>query len=184
MKNNVIIKIVETDIELNQILNLQNLNHITNLTYDDKNKNGFLTVKHELQILKEMNHSTAQIIAVVNEVVVGYALTMLKEHSKLVPALVSMFQMFEKLSFNGNSLTDFYVMGQICIAKNYRGQKIFEKLYQMHKSLYSREFKICLTEVSVSNLRSMRAHEKIGFQKIHNYQDATENWNIMLWDWN
>lgn len=184
MKKNVIIKLVESDIELIQILNLQNLNHLDNLTNEEKKNNGFLTVKHEFHILQEMNLSTAQIIAVDNKLVVGYALAMLKKHSELVPSLVTMFQMFEKLSFNGQCLKDFYVMGQICISEDYRGQEIFEKMYGMHKSVYGKEFKRCLTEVSSSNLRSMRAHEKIGFQKTHNYQDATGNWNIMLWDWN
>ena len=59
----------------------------------------------------------------------------------------------------------------------------FENLYLKHKEAYSDKFEICLTEVSANNLRSMRAHEKVGFQTIHKYRDTTDDWNIILWSW-
>ncbi len=74
-------------------------------------------------------------------------------------------------------------MGQICISEAFRGQGIFEKLYLKHKEIYSGKFDICLTEVSVRNKRSMKAHERVGFQTIHTFKDKTDDWNILLWDW-
>lgn len=185
MSSTTIIKLAQTAQELEQILDLQETNLGRNLSDESKRNNGFVTVKHDLAVLKKMNAAAPQIIAKDGERVVGYALVMPKEFSAFVPVLVPMFEMFEKLSFQGKKLTDYsyYVMGQICVADTHRGTGIFEGLYHKHREAYSRQFEICLTEVSSRNTRSMRAHEKVGFQTIHNFDDQTDNWNIMLWDW-
>lgn len=182
---NLLVKLAETDEELEQILSLQNANYFQNLSVDDRNANGFVTVKHDIDLLKKMNIAAQQIIAVENEKVVAYALVMLREFAGMIPVLVPMFAMFEQLSFRGNPLNsyNYYVMGQICIADGYRGQGIFEMLYQKHKEVYAKKFELCLTEVSVSNARSMKAHERVGFNTIHTFQDGTDTWNILLWEY-
>jgi hypothetical protein len=186
MKDTIIIKLAETEDELEQILKLQDSNHIQNLSPKERKSNGFVTVKHDLEITTKMNNSARQVIAKDNETVVGYALVMLKEFSELIPVLTPMFAMFSNLSFNQMPLSSYkyYVMGQICIAESHRGSGIFEDLYLKHKEVYSDKFEICLTEVSVNNIRSMKAHVRTGFQTIHTFQDKTDNWNILLWDWN
>ncbi|HEX8377152.1 MAG TPA: hypothetical protein VF602_04995 [Pedobacter sp.] len=131
MKDHIIIKLAETEHELEQILKLQDSNHIQNLSPKERNSNGFVTVKHDLELLTKMNNSARQIIAKDNENVVGYALVMLKEFSELIPVLTPMFAMFSNLSFNQMPLSSYkyYVMGQICIAESHRGNGIFEGLY-------------------------------------------------------
>ncbi|TAH07988.1 MAG: GNAT family N-acetyltransferase [Sphingobacteriia bacterium] len=185
MNKSIIIKKAETKQELEQILELQNKNHVLNLSIKDRELNGFVTVKHNIELLTKMNSSAQQIIAKENDVVVGYALVMLKEFTELIPVLVPMFEMFKNLSYNQKQLSDykFYVMGQICIAETHRGQGIFEGLYSKHKEIYSADFEICLTEVSANNIRSMKAHKNLGFQTIYNFKDETDDWNILLWNW-
>jgi len=180
------IKFAESEDELQQILKLQNSNLAHNISVDTKISDGFVTVKHDLELLTKMNNRARQIIAKDNDVVIGYALVMLKEFSEMIPVLSPMFEIFNSLSFKNRHLDNYsyYVMGQICISEKYRGQGIFEKLYLKHKKAYSDTFEICLTEISATNTRSMRAHEKIGFQTIHSFQDKTDHWNILLWDWN
>jgi hypothetical protein len=186
MKTSVSLKLAETTMELEQILGLQEKNLVHTLSEADKKSNGFVTVRHDLDLLKKMNAVTRQIIAKDGDNVVGYALVMLKSFSSMIPVLQPMFDMFGKLTYKGKSLEDYsyYVMGQICIADTHRGMGIFEGLYAKHKEIYSPKFDICLTEISSSNLRSMRAHEKAGFTVLHNFDDKTDNWNIMIWDWN
>jgi ribosomal protein S18 acetylase RimI-like enzyme len=183
--NPFIIKQAETIEELQQILKLQSENHVHNLGPIDKKSNGFVTVKHDLDLLKKMNSAIPQVIAKQNEEVVGYALVMLKEFKEMIPVLIPMFEMFGTLSYKNKFVNeyDFYVMGQICISKTCRGQGIFENMYLKHKELYSNRFQICVTEVSVNNIGSMKAHERVGFKTIHTFRDQTDEWNIMLWDW-
>ncbi len=163
---------------------MQNSNLSQNISTDAKISDGFVTVKHDLELLIKMNNAAKQVIATDHDKVVGYAMVMLKEFSKMIPVLSPMFAIFNRLTFKNKQLSDysFYVMGQICISENYRGKGIFEKLYLQHKKAYSGIYEICLTEVSATNTRSMRAHEKIGFQTVHSFQDKTDRWNLLVGD--
>ena len=179
-------KLVESKIELEQILELQNDNHYDNLSLLSQKENGFVTVQHSFDLLSKMNEKAKQVIAVENGKVIGYALVMLKEFKNLVPVLIPMFNTFEKTTYKGSKLSDYnyYVMGQVCISEKYRGKEVFKNLYLKHKRIYSSEFDLRLTEVSSSNPRSIKAHQKIGFQIISTFKDATDEWNILSWDWN
>lgn len=185
MMNTITVGQAKTKEELEQILALQALNHPHALTAEQRAKEGFVTVKHNLELLKKMNNAVGQIIAKDGAIVVGYALVMPEEFKTMIPVLTPMFEMITTLSYQGKPLTAYryYVMGQICIAEHYRGTGIFEKLYAEHKRLLADRFDFCLTEISVKNTRSMRAHEKVGFKTIHTFSDNTDNWNIVLWDW-
>lgn len=175
-----------TEIELQQILHIQQENYLSNVSSDKKVSDGFVTVQHSLELLSKMNQSARQVIAIDKGMVVGYALVMTKEFSSHIPVLGPMFETFKKISYQGKILDNysFYVMGQICISETYRGQGIFRELYNTHKRYYSDSFDLCVTQVSTSNQRSMKAHESIGFKTIHTFEDETDQWNIIVWDWN
>jgi hypothetical protein len=179
------IQLVDSDSQLSQILELQKQNHVTEISAETKKTEGFVTVRHDLPLLQTMNNSARQIIALENETVIGYALVMPKELKLRIPVLLPMFEMFGKISYKQKKLSEwnYYVMGQVCIAEAFRGKGVFEKLYAFHRETYSSIFNLCVTEVSTSNQRSMRAHEKVGFQIVHTFADATDEWNILIWDW-
>lgn len=180
-----ILKPAETDEELTQILQLQDTNHFTNVSPTQKQIDGFVTVQHTLPLLKQMTEVAPQIIAVYNKSVVGYALTMFTTFSQKIPVLEPMFAIFSGLIYKGKDLSTYryYIMGQICIASDFRAQGLFQKLYAKHKALFSEQFDCCLTEVSVNNPRSLKAHQNVGFKTIHTYTDAQDTWHIMIWDW-
>lgn len=180
------VKLAETENELLQIIELQNRNHFNNVTDEERENEGFVTVQHDIQTLTIMNNQAQQIIAIDNEKVVGYALVMLSSAKHLIPILTPMFETFESIIYHSKKLSDhsYYAMGQVCIAKSHRGKGVFKAMYSKHKEAYSSQFNLCLTEVSSSNLRSMNAHKKIGFKTIHTFKDLTDEWNILLWDWN
>ena len=179
------IKLADKTQELHQILALQKENHFSNLSKEDIDNKGFVTVKHSFDILEKMNVKAPQVIAKDNNLVVAYALVMLLEFKNLIPVLVPMFSTFETIKFKGKKLSEFnfYVMGQICVKDNYKRKGIFKKLYLKHKEVYSSLYDYCVTEVSSSNKPSMLAHYKIGFKTIHKFKDETDEWNILLWDW-
>ena len=185
MNPSITIKLATTEVELNQILALQTANHRDNLSAESKKTDGFVTVRHDLGLLKKMNAAAGQVIAKDGNLLVGYALVMPVEFNPLIPVLTPMFEMFDTLSYRGRALNSYkyYVMGQICVAETHRGQGVFQQLYEGHKKFYSGQFEICLTEVSSSNLRSMRAHDKVGFETMHSFEDKTDRWNILAWDW-
>lgn len=171
--------------ELLGILQLQRQNLKENVSLEERQAEGFVTVKHDLKLLELMNDYERQIIAVDAGKVVAYALVMVKELSNHIPVLKPMFDMFSQINYKGKNLDDYhyYVMGQICIAKAYRGKGLVKALYAKHEAELAANYDFCLTEVSKSNGRSMRAHEKCGFEIIHRFVDQTDTWNVLLLNW-
>ena len=171
--------------DLEQILILQDANLSRNLPKEEILSQGFVTVNHTLEMLELMHKLAPSIIIKDDNNVVAYALTMLCECKNLVPELESMFQGFDSLQWKGKPLNeyDYYVMGQICIDKAYRGQGLFELLYNKHKDVYQSEFDFIITEVATRNTRSMNAHKRIGFETIDTYKDHIDEWEVVVWDW-
>jgi hypothetical protein len=171
--------------DLNHILNLQKVNHTAALSLEEAARDGFVTVQHTLELLTTMNAAAPQVIAKDNDAVVGYALVMLKSFEGMIPVLQPMFERLSGIVHRGKRITDytFYVMGQICVDANYRGQGVFDGLYHKHRELYSGDYELCITSVATRNHRSMRAHERVGFKTVQTFRDNTDEWNILVWDW-
>jgi RimJ/RimL family protein N-acetyltransferase len=110
--------------------------------------------------------------------VVGYALSMDLACGPLVPALEVMFATFERLRFDDRPLTSyrFYVMGQVCVAREVRGAGVFDALYAGHRRWFADRFELLVTDVASRNHRSRRAHARVGFVDLHRYRDADDDW--------
>jgi GNAT superfamily N-acetyltransferase len=171
--------------ELQQILQLQRENHIRHIDEKEIQSQGFVTMRHTLAVLQQMHNLSPSIIIKDDDKVVAYALTMLRECRQLMPDLEPLFALFDELSWNNKLLNDyrFYVMGQICVAKEYRGQGLFDELYNHHKKTYQQQFDLFLTEISTRNHRSVRAHKRVGFKTIYTHRDSLDEWDVVGWDW-
>jgi GNAT superfamily N-acetyltransferase len=171
--------------ELEQILALQQANLAANVSAAEAQAQGFVTAVHSLEVLQRMHELAPSIVARAESQLAGYALSMRIEARKDVPILEPMFELLETLSFRGRALCDtpFYVMGQICVAKAFRGQGVFDALYRGHRQHYAERFALLVTEVSTRNGRSLRAHERVGFEPLHRYRDSVDEWVILGWDW-
>jgi len=176
------IKSVESIEELHGILELQAKNITENLTQNEISKEGFVTLSHEIELLELMNSYERQIIAVHEGKVIGYALIMVQELRNKIPVLVPMFQKLDTMSYKSKKISEarYYIMGQVCIDKEFRGKGLFAKLYEKHHTDLAHKYDYCITEVAYRNTRSIRAHEKVGFKEIHSFSDETDNWSIIL----
>lgn len=111
-----IYKITSTEEEMQQILSLQQQNLQKNISEEERKKQGFVTVKHSLRLLKKMHDKQPHIIAKEEDKVVGYALSMHEFFKNEIPILVPMFNVIET---SLEKPLNFLVMGQICIDKEY-----------------------------------------------------------------
>lgn len=172
-----------TDSELYQILSLQRTNHASFLSETNASNDGFVTVMHSFKLLEKMNEAAPQIIAKDGEKVIGYALVMLRSFVDMIPVLQPMFDRLATVKYGKRRIIDhsFYIMGQICVDKLYRGSGVFDALYQKHQEIHSDAFELCVTSVSTRNPRSLRAHERVGFQAVNTFRDATDEWSILVW---
>jgi ribosomal protein S18 acetylase RimI-like enzyme len=171
---------VADDAELAQVLELQRLNLARNLDEREIAENGFVTFEHTLDLLRRMHALAPSIIAKDGSDLAGYALVMPLECRSFVPLLEPMFRRLEAL---GMFQRRFYVMGQICVAKPYRGRGVFDLLYRAHRERLRGNFDSVVTEVSVRNGRSLRAHQRVGFEELERYRDATDEWVVLIWKW-
>ena len=176
----------KTESDLTEILTLQKENLPQNLSSDEARSQGFVTVSHSFELIAEMNAKNPHIIAKSNDKVIGYALVMLEHFKNKIPILIPMFDQINNLNYEGKKMSNvpYFIMGQVCIAKPFRGKGIFKGLYEKMKIEMSNKFDLVITEVATRNIRSMKAHEKIGFKTIKEYAtEDGEQWAIIAWGW-
>jgi len=178
---------VATSEEVTQILDLQAINHVSNVSPAVAQEQGFVTVKHNPSVLQRMNEAAPSIIAKDGERVVGYALVMPRSFAVDIPILQPMFDLLDTLSWGGYPLRDnsrWFVMGQICVAEGYRGMGVFDWMYQKMKEVCRADYDFVITEIAERNIRSIRAHERVGFETLHTFSDAVagEDWRVVIWD--
>ena len=167
----------ETDEELRQILRLQKNNLPKAISLEEKTKEGFVTVSHTLDLLKRMQEACPHTIVKDGQNVIGYALSMHPSFGQEIEVLKPMFREIKALIPNGQS---YIVMGQICIAKPYRGQGVFRKLYRKMSALVQHDFDAIITEVDSSNTRSLQAHYAIGFKDLKCYSSGGQDWHLII----
>ena len=173
-----IVRPVEAEAELEQILALQRRNLARNLDPAEAGSQGFVTVEHTIDLLRRMHAIAPSIVAVDGPALAGYALVMPPECRTFIPVLLPMFERLDQLGAR-----DYYIMGQICLDKPHRGKGLFDALYVAHRDHLSGRYRSCITEVAERNGRSMSAHLRVGFAVIDRYRDATDEWALLEWRW-
>jgi hypothetical protein len=167
--------------DLNQILELQKANLKSSISLEEYKKEGFVTLEHDIDLLEKLNTPYPHIIAFNGLEIVGYALVTTPEKISSIPLLQSTIEELKGVVYHQKNVLDlkYFIMGQVCIDKSYRGQGVFQGLYQKMKNEMKSDFEIIITEIATVNKRSMRAHEKVGFEilKIHNENDS--EWAIV-----
>ena len=148
-----------------------------------KKEQGFLTWEYSVDLLTAMHEIAPSIIVTYHDEVAGYALTATHEMAEVHTEMKIMLNNLSPLTYLDKPINDYryYMMGQICIAKEHRGKGIFDQLYEHHKTVYGNQYDFLLTEVSTSNHRSLHAHKKVGFETIHTYHDHADEWDVIIW---
>ena len=178
---------VSTPDEVGQILDLQAANLPAVLAPEKMASQGFVTVRHDPDVLQRMNRAAPSIIAKDGDRVVGYALVMPRAFAPDVPILRPLFELLDGLSWRGGLLRDqtrWFVMGQICVDEAYRGRGIVDGLYRTMAETSRDRYDFTVTEVAARNTRSLRAHARAGFRTLQVYPDTTtgEDWHVIVLD--
>lgn len=172
--------------DLQGILDLQKINLKQNLDINTQVSQGFVTVNHSFEELKKLNDNQAHIIGKAANKVIAYTLSMSELDAETIPVLRPMFEIFNNLIYKEKSISEYkyLVVGQACVAEEFRGQGVLDACYEKYRETYKKKFDFAITEIAVENLRSRRAHTRIGFQEIHEFTDVNGiNWVVVLWDW-
>jgi hypothetical protein len=124
----------------------------------------------DLQALNLKQNITAEEAIEQGFLTAAYTINYLQEMNAASPSIISK---------DGN-----IVVGQLCVAKEYRGQDLVQKLYGHFRDCLSKEFTYLVTDIAQANTRSLKAHQKRGFQVINELMYGGFKWDIVLWDWN
>jgi hypothetical protein len=182
-----IITTVKNDDDVRGILALQQKNLKKNLSPEQIQSQGFLTVEHKFSVLKAMNDAQPSVIVKDGDTVVAYCLAMFPQFRNDVPELIALFDTIDDIDYDGQTLKDFkyVVMGQVCVGEGYRGMGFFDGMYQKLREELSAKFELCVTDISTNNTRSLKAHARVGFIPVKDFHDATldEIWRVVVWDW-
>lgn len=179
------VKRVSDILELQGIKRLQELNLSRNISTEESIREGFLTASYTMDFLEEMHRDEPSIIAKVGDDVVGYALVSTKKMRFRHDLLEGLFNAIDNCEYNQQSLSEvnYVVVGQLCVAKNYRGQGLVQELYGYFRDCLNTQYNYLVTDVAKANVRSLKAHQNTGFQVINELEYGGFGWDIVLWDW-
>jgi len=180
----IVFEVASAEEHFDQILRLQKQNLFSAISEEQQARQGFVFAQHTVPLLKMMAAHLPQVIAVSNGKVVGYNLAMSLSMKNEMPSLAPMFAEFERSQYNGKPLSaySFMVGGQVCVDEGFRGQGLLSRLYHETRNRLPSGYRLCVTEVSVRNDISLRAHLKMGFEVVSTYHDGKELWKVVVWD--
>jgi hypothetical protein len=178
-------KLVTTPREIDQIVALSEANLVSTISPETKAKEGFVTWVYSPESLKAIHTVIPSVIIKDGDILAGYCLSLSPACSDIYPPLASTNEVVSKLIYNGRPLGEqkVYYCGQICVALEYRGKGLVDMLYQFHRQHFSSQFDLLVTEISTANPRSLKAHQKTGFQVIATHPENGSDWDVVLWDW-
>lgn len=167
----------KTEDELKQILALQKKNLPNAISEEERIKEGFVTVSHDLDLLVRMNLVFPHTIVKDGNTLVGYALSMHPQFADDIEVLKPMFAETEAVLGPDEN---YIIMGQVCVAKAYRGKGVFRKLYKTMLSEIQPAFNCIITEVDSANTRSLYAHYAVGFKELKKYNSGGRDWHLII----
>jgi L-amino acid N-acyltransferase YncA len=172
------IELATTITDLEQIIELQRVNHADVVHGDERNSQGFVTMRYDVAELQAMAGPYRHVVAKAGGQVAGYCLTMLRESRAAFPFLMPIFDTMDAAT-RGQS---YFVMGQVCVAKSLRGSGAFALMYRGMREQMQGRFDQIATDISIHNTRSLRAHQKVGFREIAR-AGPDKDWIVVAWDW-
>ena len=143
-----------TQSDLAGILKLQSENQ--------SSQGGSLSAELKPEQIQEMMSDMPQIVALVNNEVVGFLLTTSQAVNKKrnVPIVDVMFT-----SYSGNS--DSYIYGPVCVSNTQRGKGLAQLMFkELLNQVPNREGVLFIKS---DNESSLRAHEKMGIKKVSSF---------------
>ncbi len=162
---NIIIKIGNS-IDLKGIFKLQAENQ--------KSKGGTLSGELNINQIEEMMKDMPQIVAYVNQEIVGFLLTTSQAvHKKRnIPIVDAMFK-----SYQGN--IDSYIYGPVCVSKTQRGKGVAQLMFK--ELLLQEPNREGILFIENDNEASLRAHEKMGIKKVGNFNFNNKDFSVFAY---
>lgn len=142
-----------------QILNLQSVNYIANLSAEER-REGFLSAQFTPAQTAQIAEDLGTMVAVIDNVVAGFLSAFRNEFETGSPVIAAMLASYDRLKLNGRPLRDFksYIYGPVCIAREYRRRGLLRGLYEAQRTDLAGQFEAGVAFVARNNPHSLQAH--------------------------
>lgn len=165
MSENIVIKVANIQ-DIAGILRLQSENQVSN--------GGTLSAALTADQISEMMSDMPQIVAIIEDEVVGFLLTTSKKvHQKRTVAIVD--AMFESYSGNAES----YIYGPICVSEKQRGKRLAQLMFA--ELLVQEPAREGILFIKDDNEASLKAHEKMGIEKVSTFTFNHSNFSVFAY---
>ncbi len=153
------------------VLALQEKNLFANLSEEER-KAGFVTTPFTIPQLETIITAKGLFVAEDKDEIIAYIFAGTWEYFFQWAIFPFMASRLPELSFNGQSITtnNSFQYGPVCIALEYRGQGLFQKLFEEMRSTWLSDYSISITFINQVNDRSTKAHtQKLGWEIIDEF---------------
>jgi hypothetical protein len=170
--------------DINEILELQELYLVSNLSDEDKVA-GFVTTPFTENLLEYVISQNGIFIAKLNNKVIAYAFAASWEFFSRYPIFEYMITLFPRFKFRNFELntTNSFQYGPVCIHKNYRGQGLIKILFEFMRINTLEKYPLSVTFINKINIPSTKAHvEKLGWEIIYEFSFNNNNYIVLAYD--
>lgn len=121
--------------------------------------------------IQEMMSDMPQIVAIVNNEIVGFLLTTSQtvNNNRKVPIVDAM-----SASYNGSA--DSYIYGPICVSQTQRGKGLAQLMFQQLLKIEPNREGILF--IKSDNIASLKAHEKMGMHKVSSFHFNNADFDV------
>lgn len=155
-----------------KVANINDLDGIIKLqTANQASQGGTLSGGLTANQIQEMMSDMPQIVAIVNNEIVGFLLTTSQavNNNRKVPIVDAM-----SAAYTGSA--DSYIYGPICVSQTQRGKGLAQLMFQqLLKIEPNREGMLFIKS---DNIASLKAHEKMGMHKVSNFHFNNADFDV------
>lgn len=141
------------------------------LQANSESQQGGLHGEYPLNKVEAMyQNSTNAIVALYQENIIAVVFSFPVTSFSIPPIAQAIHQRFPEITQNN------WLYGPVCIDKSHRGKSLLKDLYQKICSLHGRH---PIAFINCKNIRSLKAHQKLGMEVVKNFEfDGTSWWIV------
>ena len=163
-----------------KMVQLHNQNLLNNLTPSEQ-ASGFLSASFSEEQFQAMDQDLCVVVCTDSDKLCGYACAGSIQYNQNIPLVAAMIARFPEISYQGRPLSSYhpFIYGPVCIDREYRGQGLLPKLIETLLSALPPGFDALTTLISKDNQRSIHAHQKLGIEKIGEFEFNGQSFLIL-----
>lgn len=158
-------------LDIDGILKLQELNLYSRMREEER-KRGFVTTPFTIDQIEEILSQKGLFVAIDNNKVIAYVFAGSWKYFEQWPIFPFMTLRFPDLSFMGKEITvdNSFQYGPVCIDIDFRGKEVLNLIFEEMRLKLLKQYPISITFINKVNEISLRAHQKLGWKIIDEFQ--------------